>query len=104
MPRGTEKATFPTHRDLQAARREGGRHRTADADGVTPLHLAAAAGEKEAVMFCSAMGQLRRQGQGGKTPVDYAIEAEEPEIAELLKKAARFDACTCSNYCVSFTC
>jgi len=58
-----------------------------DYGGVTPLHGAAAGGEKEIAELLIAEGaDLNAMDADGKTSVDYAEEEKHKETADLLRK------------------
>ena len=60
----------------------------ADDDGETPLHLAAAAGDRSALEALLAAGaDIGARNFNGQTPLDAALDADEPETAETLAQS-----------------
>jgi ankyrin repeat protein len=56
-------------------------------DKITPLHYAAQYGEKEIVELLISKGaDVNAENYEGKTPLDRAIEYNQPETADLLRK------------------
>jgi ankyrin repeat protein len=55
--------------------------------GMTPLHAAASIGLKEVVEFLIANGALvNAKDRVGETPLDFAINKNRTETADLLRK------------------
>ena len=58
-----------------------------DADGQTPLHFTAYYGHKEIVELLIAKGaDVNAKNDWGWTPLDWAIQLNEPETTDLLRK------------------
>jgi len=59
-----------------------------DGRGKTPLHIAAGGGKMEVVELLIAKGAdvNAKAGHAGRTPLDWAIQLDEAETADLLRK------------------
>lgn len=58
------------------------------ANRITPLHMAAAKGRTSVVEVLIADGaDINAKDNAGKTPLTWAIESEQPETADILRKA-----------------
>ena len=53
----------------------------------TPLHEATGAGHKEVVELLIAEGaDVNAKNEDGRTPLDWAVDEDQPETADLLRK------------------
>lgn len=58
-----------------------------DANGLTPLHIAASGHVTCAAMLCKMRAKVEVTDSHGKTPLDYAMEAQNADVITLLRLA-----------------
>ena len=77
-------AAFKGHKEIVELLIDAGADAKADDAGVTPLHHAA---NKEIAELLIAKGaDVNAKSNGGKTPLDWAIDDKQTETADLLRK------------------